>query len=250
MSTNDILGNITAEISDFINTRIKGGQPSSKVSGILNNLTAEASDFINNPSKLDRMLVEAEEAMRGIPKVGETLSGLPVMIAMAKSWIKKEYEVSPKVLAIMAGAFLYLEPVRVASAGHDGRYRHTRPGAEGHRAGVERLQDMARQQRPGQLMPTGIYRRRGAVGHLFPAASRFVILLISTIVFRNRIAPFDGEGHVSHRVNGDFLRARRKRLDRCSTQMQSLLEMEPSLNGRSTQPRDCCRINTTFHNAG
>lgn len=108
MSTNDILGNITAEISDFINNRIKGGQPSSKVSGVLNNLTAEASDFINNPSKLDRMLVEAEEAMRGIPKVGETLSGLPVMIAMAKSWIKKEYEVQPKVLIIMVAALLYL----------------------------------------------------------------------------------------------------------------------------------------------
>lgn len=108
MNTNDILGNITSEVSNFINNRIKGAQPSDKVSGVLNNLTAEASDFINNPSRLDRMLAEAEAAMRNIPKVGETLSGLPVMIAMAKSWIRKEYEVQPKVLIIMVAALLYL----------------------------------------------------------------------------------------------------------------------------------------------
>ena len=75
---------------------------------ILDKATAEAKDFVNNPSRMDALLQQLEEKLRQVPAIGETGSGLPVMIAMVKSWIKKEYEVSPKVLAIMAGAFLYL----------------------------------------------------------------------------------------------------------------------------------------------
>ncbi len=75
---------------------------------ILDKATAEAKDFVNNPSRMDALLQQMEEKLRQVPAIGETVSGLPVMIAMVKSWIKKEYEVSPKVLAIMAGAFLYL----------------------------------------------------------------------------------------------------------------------------------------------
>ena len=75
---------------------------------ILDKATAEAKDFDNNPSRMDALLQQLEEKLRQVPAIGETVSGLPVMIAMVKSWIKKEYEVSPKVLAIMAGAFLYL----------------------------------------------------------------------------------------------------------------------------------------------
>ena len=75
---------------------------------ILDKATAEAKDFVNNPSRMDALLIQLEEKLREVPAIGETVSGLPVMIAMVKSWIRKEYEVSPKVLAIMAGAFLYL----------------------------------------------------------------------------------------------------------------------------------------------
>lgn len=75
---------------------------------ILDKATAEAKDFVNNPSRMDALLIQLEEKLRQAPAIGETVSGLPVMIAMVKSWIRKEYEVSPKVLAIMAGAFLYL----------------------------------------------------------------------------------------------------------------------------------------------
>ena len=75
---------------------------------ILNKATAEATDFINNPSRLDALLVQLEEKLKGIPAIGETISELPVMVAMVKSWIKKEYQVSGKVLATMIGAFIYL----------------------------------------------------------------------------------------------------------------------------------------------
>ena len=75
---------------------------------ILNRATAEASDFINNPSRLDALLVQLEAKMKEIPVIGETISELPVMVALVKSWIKKEYQVSAKVLATMVGAFLYM----------------------------------------------------------------------------------------------------------------------------------------------
>ena len=75
---------------------------------ILEKATAEAKDFVNNPSRMDALLVQLEEKLSQVPAIGSTVAELPVMIAMVKSWIKKEYEVSPKVLAIMAGAFLYL----------------------------------------------------------------------------------------------------------------------------------------------
>ena len=75
---------------------------------ILDRLTGEAKDFIDNPSRMDRLLAELEQKLREIPAIGETVSGLPVMVAMVKSWIRKEYQVSPKVLATIVAAFLYL----------------------------------------------------------------------------------------------------------------------------------------------
>ena len=78
------------------------------VSDILSGFTAEATEFIKNPDRLDGMLAEAEEKLRSIPKIGETVSGLPVVVSMVKSWIKKEYEVQPKVLVTIVAALLYL----------------------------------------------------------------------------------------------------------------------------------------------
>lgn len=75
---------------------------------ILDKMTGEAKDFVNDPSRLDALLAELEQKLKSVPAIGETVSELPVLVAMVKSWIKKEYEVSPKVLAIIVGAFLYL----------------------------------------------------------------------------------------------------------------------------------------------
>ena len=44
-----------------------------------------------------------------VPVIGETLSDLPLMIAMVKGYITKEYtQVSPKVIALLLGSFIYL----------------------------------------------------------------------------------------------------------------------------------------------
>ena len=80
-----------------------------KAKSLLDSGIAEAQDLIRDPSKVDDMLVQLEGKLREVPAVGETLSDVPLMISMVKAWITGEYtEVSPKVIATMVGAFLYL----------------------------------------------------------------------------------------------------------------------------------------------
>ena len=78
------------------------------VNEILNGFTAEAKNFISNPAQLNGLLAQAEEKLRAIPGIGETVSGLPVLISMVKSWISREYEVQPKVLVTVVASLLYL----------------------------------------------------------------------------------------------------------------------------------------------
>ena len=58
---------------------------------------------------MDEILLQLEEKLKEVPKIGETLSEVPLMIAMIKAWITKDYtEVSPKVIACLVGAIIYL----------------------------------------------------------------------------------------------------------------------------------------------
>lgn len=76
---------------------------------LLNKGISEAQEVIKNPSKVDDLLIQLEEKLKSAPAIGETLADLPLMIAMIKAWIKKEYTVvSPKVIACLVGAILYL----------------------------------------------------------------------------------------------------------------------------------------------
>ena len=76
---------------------------------VLNEEIVEAQELISNPSKVDEILMQLEEKLKAVPVIGSTLSDLPLMISMIKAWIKKEYTVvSPKVIACLVGAILYL----------------------------------------------------------------------------------------------------------------------------------------------
>ena len=77
--------------------------------GLLDRGVEEAQEVIQNPSRVDEILVQLEDKLKEVPAIGNTLSQLPLMIAMIKAWIKKEYTVvSPKVIACLVGAILYL----------------------------------------------------------------------------------------------------------------------------------------------
>ena len=69
----------------------------------------EAQELLKNPSKIDGLLEQLEDKLRGIPIGGDLLASVPLMIAMVKSYINGSYkEVSPKVIASLVAAFLYL----------------------------------------------------------------------------------------------------------------------------------------------
>ena len=75
---------------------------------VLNKGIAEAEEVISSPSKVDGILMNLEEKLQAVPVIGSTLSDLPLMIAMIKAWIKKEYTVvSPKVIACLVASILY-----------------------------------------------------------------------------------------------------------------------------------------------
>ena len=76
---------------------------------IVENGVGEAQELLQNPSKVDELLVTIEDKLRGVPLAGELLADVPLMIAMIKSYITKQYtDVSVKVIASMVAAFLYL----------------------------------------------------------------------------------------------------------------------------------------------
>ena len=69
----------------------------------------EAQELIREPSKIDDLLVQLENKLKEVPALGNTLSDIPTLIAMVKSYITRDYtEVSPKVIACLVGAILYL----------------------------------------------------------------------------------------------------------------------------------------------
>ena len=80
-----------------------------KAKALLDTGIAEAQELIKEPSKVDDVLIQLDNKLQEVPAIGDTLSDLPLMISMVKSYITKEYsEVSPKVIATLVGAFLYL----------------------------------------------------------------------------------------------------------------------------------------------
>lgn len=80
-----------------------------KAKSLLEKCIAETQGLIQDPSKVDDLLKQLEDKLREVPKIGETLSDLPLMISMVKGYITREYsEVSPKVIGVLLGAFLYL----------------------------------------------------------------------------------------------------------------------------------------------
>ncbi len=80
-----------------------------KAQELLNRGASEAEEVIRNPSQIDDLLVQLEEKLKAVPAIGETLADVPLMVAMIKAWVKKEYTVvSPKVIACLVGAVLYL----------------------------------------------------------------------------------------------------------------------------------------------
>ncbi len=76
---------------------------------MLDNGISQAQGLLGDPAGVDRVLIRLEQKLKEVPVVGKTLADLPLMIGMVKAWVWQDYRVvSPKVIACLLGAFLYL----------------------------------------------------------------------------------------------------------------------------------------------
>lgn len=79
------------------------------IKAILDSGIDQAKEVVKDSSKVDDLLIQLEMALKEIPEIGEVLSDIPVLIAMVKGYITKEYtEVSVKVILTIISAFIYV----------------------------------------------------------------------------------------------------------------------------------------------
>jgi uncharacterized membrane protein YkvA (DUF1232 family) len=80
-----------------------------KVNELLGEYAGKAKDLLSEEGKVEEVLEAAEKTLSEIPTIGDKVAKLPLMFSMIRSYVTKEYtDVSPKVVASMVGAFLYL----------------------------------------------------------------------------------------------------------------------------------------------
>lgn len=81
-----------------------------QIKEIIENGIAQAQDILNDPTKVDELLAQLQESVKALPaSAGEALGNIPLMASMVKSYVTKEYAaVSPKVVASLVSAFLYV----------------------------------------------------------------------------------------------------------------------------------------------
>ena len=69
----------------------------------------KAKELLKSNDEVNRLIEEVQQKVKETPLLGQAVADLPVMIDMVKSYITKEYDVvSPKVIATIVSAFLYL----------------------------------------------------------------------------------------------------------------------------------------------
>ena len=72
----------------------------------------EAQEVLNNTSKTDMMLINVEEKLKSIPKVGGKLAKIPTFLSLVKCYITKEYSKVPTatIIAITSALLYFLVP--------------------------------------------------------------------------------------------------------------------------------------------
>lgn len=81
-----------------------------QIQEIIESGIAQAQELLNDPAKIDELLAQLQESIQGLPaQATDALANIPLMASMIKSYVTQEYaEVSPKVVATLVSAFLYL----------------------------------------------------------------------------------------------------------------------------------------------
>ena len=77
---------------------------------VIENGIAQAQELMSDPAKVEELMQQLQQRVKELPAAaGEALGNIPLMASMVKSYVTKEYaDVSPKVVASLVSAFLYL----------------------------------------------------------------------------------------------------------------------------------------------
>ena len=69
----------------------------------------EAEKLLGEPDKLEKRLKQLEEKLQEIPKIGDILAQVPLMISMIRAYVKKEYtDISITYVIAVLAALLYV----------------------------------------------------------------------------------------------------------------------------------------------
>lgn len=80
------------------------------VAEVLKKGQVEAEGLLQDEDKMERFLQRLEKKLKEIPKVGNILSNVPVLVSMVRSYIKKEYTDIPvgTIVAIISALLYFL----------------------------------------------------------------------------------------------------------------------------------------------
>ena len=73
----------------------------------------QAEEYLNDKDKMDKFLMKIENKLETIPVAGDTLSKIPTMISLVKSYINKEYTEIPlgTIIAAISALIYWVSPV-------------------------------------------------------------------------------------------------------------------------------------------
>jgi len=77
---------------------------------VIDNGVSQAQEVLSDPAKMDELLDSLKARLADLPStVADAFSNVPTMVDMVKGYVSKEYaDVSPKTVASLVAAFLYL----------------------------------------------------------------------------------------------------------------------------------------------
>ena len=75
----------------------------------------KAEKVLKDKDKLERLLQRLEKKLKVIPKVGDTLANVPVMVSLVRSYVKKEYTDVPigTIVAIVSAVAYIVSPIDI-----------------------------------------------------------------------------------------------------------------------------------------
>ena len=80
-----------------------------KVKEALEGGVEQAAGLLKDNEKINSLIDNVQAKIKEVPQLDSLIGDVPVMVDMVKSYVKKEYTVvSPKVVALLVSAFLYL----------------------------------------------------------------------------------------------------------------------------------------------